>query len=422
MNLKKSLFTVAAVAVSFAFAQEAIENGDHGSGSVADKPTGFRFMNNRLTIKPYVALSYIYDSNIDTTSKANGDSIFCVQPGADFTWRGDRWELAGTLWYRYNAYCEYSDELGENSYGESLAYKWTNVSEEGKGWNLMLSERYQYVSQNDGLNSGSGRGIWRDREQTDVTGLLERRFTDRLHADVQGQYSWLDYKRDSSNYAPLYGWSEYAAGREAGYVASKWTDLLISGGYSHYLQKQGHGYKDYNNESQVWTVQGGLGSHATEKITYRALAGVSQLEYGGHNNADMGWTYQLSSNWRITRQLQASLLGNSFYQPSERSLGQAIKVYALSAGLSYLTFGDKMTFTGNVAWRYEESVYSDRYLAAGNDFDEDILSLRFGANYILNRWVSLFADITWEESWCGSGRDEYDYDRWRGTVGVRFHY
>ena len=387
--------------------------------SVADKPQGFRFFNQHLTIKPYVALSYTYDSNIDTTRHGTSDSIFCVQPGADFDWKGDNWALVGSLWYRRNAYCDYAHEMGENSWGESLAYKWTTSKQDERGWSLILSEKYRYTDQADSLTSG-GRGIWRDREALDITGVLQRRFTERLHAELLGQYSWLDYKNDTGKYAPLYGWSQYSVGVEAGYAASKWTDFLIAGGYSHYTQKKGRGYHNYSNESQVWTVQAGLGTHATEKITYRALMGVSSLSYGGHDNADCGWTYSLDANWRITRQLQFSALGKSFYQPSERTVGQAIKVYSLSGGLSYLTLGDKMNLTANVAWRYEDTCYNDRYLGYGNDFDEQILSFRLGANYTINRWMSVFADFTWEEEWCDVRA--YGYDRFRGTVGMRFHY
>ena len=420
-KLFSALVAVMAVAVA-GCAQEATENRDHGSGSMADKPRGIRpFDSQRLTIKPYVALSYTYDSNIDTTHHAADDSIFCVNPGADFTWQGDRWELAGTLWYRYNAYCDYSKEMGENSYGESLTYKWSNVSEDGKGWNLLLAERYQYINQSDSITYGDGRGIWRDREHLDANGVLERRFANKWHASVSGQYNWLDYKNDTGKYAPLYGWSQYAVGLEGGYIASPWTDLLIAGGYSHYTQKQGHGYRNYSNSSEVWSIQAGIGTRATERITYRALMGVSQLEYGGRGNTDCGWTYQLSANWRVTRQVQLSALGNSYYQPSERSLGQAVKVYSLSGGVSYLTLGDRMTLTGNVAWRHEQNVYSDRYLAYGNDYNEDYLSIRLGANYTLNRWMSLYADLTWEDNWCDN-YSNYDYDRFRGTVGVRFHY
>lgn len=388
--------------------------------SVADKPQGFRFFNQHLTIKPYVSLSYTYDSNIDTSRHAEGDSIFCIQPGADFEWKGERWALVGSLWYRRNAYCEYSNEMGENSYGESLAYKWTTSKQDERGWSLILAEKYRYSDQSDALGSGDGRGVWRDREALDASGILQRRFNERLHAEILAQYNWLDYKNDTGKYAPLYGWSEYAVGAQAGYAASKWTDFLVAGGYAHYTQKKGRGYRNYSNDSQVWTIQAGLGTHATEKITYRALMGVSWLEYGGHANADCGWTYSLDANWRITRQLQFSVLGKSYYQPSERTVGQAIKVYSLSGGLSYLTLGDKMTLTANVAWRYEDTCYSDRYLGYGNNFDEDILSVRLGANYTINRWMSVFADFTWEEEWCDVRA--YGYDRFRGTIGMRFHY
>ena len=310
--------------------------------------------------------------------------------------------------------------MGENSWGESLAYKWTTSKQDERGWSLILSEKYRYTDQSDALGSGDGRGIWRDREALDASGVIQRRFTERLHAEVMGQYNWLDYKNDTGKYAPLYGWSEWSAGAQAGYAASKWTDLLVAGGYSHYTQKKGRGYRNYSNESQVYTVQAGLGTHATEKITYRALMGVSWLDYGGHSNADSGWTYSLDANWRITRQLQVSALGKSYYQPSERTAGQAVKVYSLSGGLSYLTLGDKMTLTANVAWRYEDTCYSDRYLGYGNDFDETILSARVGADYVINRWMSVFANFTWEEEWCDVRA--YGYDRFRGTIGMRFHY
>ena len=388
--------------------------------SVADKPQGFRFFNQHLTIKPYVSLSYTYDSNVDTTRHAESDSIFCIQPGADFEWKGERWALVGSLWYRRNAYCEYANEMGENSWGESLAYKWTTSKQDERGWSLVLAEKYRYTDQSDALGSGDGRGIWRDREALDVSGVIQRRFTERLHAEVMAQYNWLDYKNDTGKYAPLYGWSEWSVGAQAGYAASKWTDFLVAGGYSHYTQKKGRGYRNYSNDSQVWTIQAGLGTHATEKITYRALMGVSWLEYGGHANADCGWTYSLDANWRITRQLQASALGKSYYQPSEGTVGQAVKVYSLSGGLSYLTLGDKMTLSANVAWRYEDTCYNDRYLGYGNNFDETILSFRFGADYVINRWMSVFASFTWEEEWCDV--KTYGYDRFRGTIGMRFHY
>lgn len=388
--------------------------------SEAHKPLGFRFGN--LTIKPYIAVSYTYDSNVDTAKHAEGDGFFMINPGADFVWKGERWELVGTIWYRYNAYCKYSDTLGMNSYGESLKYDWTSSNPGEKGWSLVLAERYAYISQNDDINASDGRGIWRDRQRFDVSGAIERRFTERWHADLTGQYDWLDYKNDTGRYAPLYGWSEVAVGLDVGFAASKWTDILLAGGYTGYRQKSGHnGYKNYSNDSQVYSIMAGLGTHATEKIQYRGLIGWSWLDYGGRSGTDSGWTYQLAANWRMTRQVQWSLLGSSYYQPNERAAGSAIKVYSISAGISYLTLGDHLNLNANVAFRYEENVYADRYMAAGNDYDETILALRLGASYTINRWVSVFAQFVWEEEWCDK-HDEYDYDRFRGTIGLRFHY
>ncbi len=390
--------------------------------SEADKPRGFRFFNQHLTIKPYVSLSYSYDSNIETTDKATDDNILMVSPGVDFEWVGDRWSLSGSLWYRYNYYCDYNDQMGENSYGESLTYAWTTSKSDEKGWSAVIAERYAYISQADSITSDEGRGIWRDRQTANVSGAVERRFTERWHAALSAQYDYLDYDNDTGKYAPLYGWQEYSFGLEAGFMLSKWTDLIVAGGYSGYRQDSSTGLSGYHydNESDVWSIQGGIGSRATEKITYRLLTGASWLSYGGKSNADVGWTYSLSANWRATRQLTFTALGSSYYQPSERQLGQAVKTYAMSVGVSYLTFGDKVNLTGDVAWRKEDQVYSD-YVGYGSNYTEDIFSARIGATYTFNRWVSLFANLIYEKDFCDEN-SAYEYDRFRGTLGIRFHY
>ena len=421
MKSRNSIFLCVSVAAVAAFAQQGVTTPQKET-----RPTGFRFFNNHLTIKPYVSLTYTYDSNIDTTHHAEDDSIFAVTPGADFEWRGEKWALTGSLWYRYRYYCEYNHDMGENSYGENLAFTYSSSQKNEKGWTLMLSERYGFYNQSDDLGSRNGRGVWRDRETFNMAGILERRFTERWHADVQGQYNWIDYKNDTGHYAPLYGWSQYSAGLQAGYAASRWTDLLVAGGYSRYDQKTNSRGQNlnrrYSNNSDSYSVMAGFGSHMTELITYRALMGASWFDYGNAGDTDCGWTYSLSANWRIHRQVQLSLLGSSYYQPSERSVGQAVKVYTLGGGISYLTLGDRLNLTANVSWRYEENVYSDSAYTRRQNYDETWLSARLGADYLINRWMSVFANIMWEEEWCGKGNSNYDYDRFRGTLGVRFHY
>ena len=420
MKVKSSLFCGLALVASVSFAQQGVTTPQKES-----RPTGFRFFNNHLTIKPYVSLTYTYDSNIDTAHHAEDDSIFAVTPGAEFEWRGEKWALTGSLWYRYRYYCEYNHDMGEHSYGEKLAYTYSSSAKDEKGWTLMLAERYGFYNQSDDLTSRNGRGVWRDRETFDAQGVLERRFTERWHADIQGQYTWLDYKNKTGHYVPLNGWSQYGGGVQAGYAASRWTDLLVAAGYSRYNQKtanQAGLTRHYSNNSDSYSVMAGLGSHMTELITYRALMGAAWFDYGNAGDTDCGWTYTLSANWRIHRQVQLSVMGSSYYQPSERYVGQAVKVYTLGGGVSYLTLGDRLNLTANVSWRYEENIYSDNAYTHRQNYDESWLSARLGADYLVNRWMSVFANIMWEQEWCGRGNKDYDYDRFRGTLGVRFHY
>jgi hypothetical protein len=97
-----------------------------------------------------------------------------------------------------------------------------------------------------------------------------------------------------------------------------------------------------------------------------------------------------------------------------------MKVQSLSAGVSYLTLGDKLRLAFDIAFRYEDTVYNDEIVSRGLDYHETIYSARLSANYTLNRWVSLFANIMWEDN--TSDNIYYEYDRFRGTLGVRFHY
>ena len=420
MKIQSSLVLGLTLVASAAVAQQGVTTPQKES-----RPTGFRFFNNHLTIKPYVSFSYTYDSNIDTTHHSVDDSVFAVSPGAEFVWRGEKWALTGSLWYRYRYYCEYNHDMGENSYGENLAYTYSSSEKNEKGWTLMLSERYGFYNSSDDLTSRNGRGVWRDRETIDAQGVLERRFTERWHADVQGQYNRIDNKNKTAHYVPLNGWSQYGARIQAGYAASRWTDLLVAAGYSRYHQETNSDMplsRRYSNNSDAYTVMAGLGSHMTELITYRALMGASWFDYGNAGDTDCGWTYTLSANWRIHRQVQLSVMGSSFYQPSERYVGQAVKVYTLGGGISYLTLGDRLKLTANVSWRYEENVYSDDAYTRRQNYDESWLSARLGADYLVNRWMSVFANIMWEQEWCGNGNKDYDYDRFRGTLGVRFHY
>ena len=420
MKLHLTTFSLVFLLAGAVMAQQGVTKPQTES-----RPTGFRFFNQHLTIKPYVSLSYTYDSNVDSDSSNEDDSVFAVNPAVDFQWQGAKWMLVGNIWYRHRYFCEFNDQMGENSYGESLQYRYSSSAQNAKGWSLMLSERYAFINQSDDLDSQGGRGIWRDRQTLDVSGVLERRFTERWHMDIQGQYSWLDYDNQTGRYAPLFGWSQYSAGAQFGYAASKWTDLLVAAGYSRYDQDIDFNdirtSRSYNEQSDAYSIQGGLGTRATERISYRALMGASWCESGGDGYTDCGWTYTLSANWRVHRQVQLSLLGSSYYQPSDQYVGQAEKIYNLSAGVSYLTLGDRLRLSANLMWRFNETCYADAVYTSRYKYDRTHLSARFAADYLLNRWTSIFAHVIWDDESTDTN-SYYDYNRIRGVFGVRLHY
>ena len=117
MKLRYTILPVAVLLVAgVASAQQGVTKPQTDS-----RPTGFRFFNNRLTIKPHVSLSYTYDTNIDADSSEVDDSVFAVKPAVDFEWHGSKWLVVGDIWYRHRYFCQYNDQMGENSFGEALA-------------------------------------------------------------------------------------------------------------------------------------------------------------------------------------------------------------------------------------------------------------------------------------------------------------
>lgn len=415
---RTSLFIGAAFLASFA------------EGDMMDRPRGFK-IGERMTLKPYVTLGFTYDSNHDQQHKDKATTSWVVNPALDLEYKADNWNLDLNVFYGYRAYSERARERNSHSYGESLRWVWSSAPRYEKGWTLMLAERFQRISEDDDLQTNNGRGLWRTRQTANINGAVQRRFNDKLHADLNASYYYLDYENEDGEYEPLYGWQRWTVGAEIGYAASQWTDIILAGGYQRYYQDNNRDYSGasdfygtngrYSHESQGWTVQGGLGSWATDRISYRVLAGWSAFEYGGGESTANGFTYTVSANWKITDTWNTMLLANSHYQPSERDYGSANRVDMVSWGLGKSLIRGKLRATLDLAYRKESRVYTDR---SSYDYDEDIFSGRFGLHYTFNRYISIYGNIEYQGCWFNgdTGSSNRDYDRFRGNVGVRLTY
>ncbi|MBQ6137595.1 MAG: outer membrane beta-barrel protein [Kiritimatiellae bacterium] len=414
------------LASAVAFAAICAQAGD------MDRENGI-MIGERLTIRPYVSLSYTYDSNVDSSKHGTDGSQWVVNPGFDAIYLAQNWMIDAAAWYQYHAYNHYSSQLNESGYGESLKWNWANSKSDEKGWKAMFSERFEQISQDDDMSDRHGRGIGRDRKEFHADGVIQRRINEYWHGSAIGNYYLLDYDNNMQKYATLYGWKRALAGAEFGYAPTKWTDFIIHANYQWYWQDNDEDSEaDYregsrrgrpvHSDSRGWTVMGGLAGHVSEKITYRLLGGWSRFEYGDGTKDIDGFTYEGSADWQIDSTLHMLALASSYYQPSEREYGAALKVYTASLGLGKSFVKGKVNGTLDLAYRHETHEYTEY---AEDDYDEDIWIFRLGLNYKINRYVGLFGRVEYqtEETSNGGARGhEWDYDRWRGTVGVRLTY
>lgn len=413
MNTKSIAFT-GALAVSMLMST--------GYADFVDRPRGFK-IGERLTLRPYVSLSYTYDSNIDSSRKKEKDSsIWVVNPGIGAEYIDDNWQVTGRAWYRYHAYSRYSDRLNQSSYGENLAFKWTDSLPNERGWTVMFSENFSQIAQDDDMTASYGKGVGRDRKSFQASSVIERRINEYWHAAAEGSFYYLDYENNMSKYASLYGWKRTTLGAEAGYTASPWTDFIFMGSYQWYEQDNTPGnLSRFSDKSDGITAMAGVGTRATERISYRVLSGWSRFNYAGDTDQINGWTYQGSAKWKISSTWNTMLLATSYYQPSEREASSAIRVDSVAWGLSHSMVRGKLNSTFDISYRKE----SHEFTVNQNSYNDDIITARLALTYIINRFCQVYGSVEYQTDMCDGNSaigNKYDYDRYRGTVGVRLTY
>ena len=399
-----------------------------------DRPTGIK-IGERLTLRPYVSLSYTFDSNVDQgrhSSKKAGSS-WSIAPKLGFDYKGENWNVAGSAFYQYHAYANYPHKLNNGSWGENMSIDWTTEDAEGRGWAFRLSEDIHRYSQDDDMTETHGRGIWRDRINLTGNAAIERRFTERLHAALTGSIYWLDYDNDENAYAPLYGWSRWTAGANVGYMISPKSDVYIAGNYQGYLQDN-HKRRSYGgsgdektgnvaNQSKGVSVHVGVQTRATERFSYNVSAGWSRFEYAEGLSSNDGFTYSAAGQWKLSDTLNLMGSASSYYQPSEREYGAALKCYTASVGLGKSFVRGKLSATADLSWRLEDHVYATY---RDDDYNENIWALRLGLNYTLNKYLGFFGSAEYQtEQSSGSDatrNNAYDFERWRLSLGVNITY
>ena len=393
---------------------------------VLDRPSGFK-IGERLTLRPYVSMSLTYDSNVNgssaSTDSDGGDFLWTISPSLWLHYNAETWSLILSGFYNYRQYFknEFADQI-HHTFGEDLRWNWANSTGTEKGWSLILGQSFQQISMADDMDLNDGRSYDGDSRQLQLAAAVQRRFNEHWHGDLNASYYWLNYDNDTSSRYAYYGWDRILVGAEAGFAPSRWTDILVSGSYQYYNQDNADEASGVGSSSQGFSLQGGLGSYMTDRISYRLLAGWSMFDYGDCGDKANGFVYTASGNWKIGETWNTMLLATSYYQPSERQYSSQSRVDAVSWGIAKTMVRGKLRATFDIRYRREtnESTQDSQW-----DYVLNIWTGRLGLDYTLCRFLSVFAYGEYQKSMndeADSRRGAYDYDRWRVTAGFRVQY
>ena len=398
-----------------------------GAGAeVLDRPSGVK-IGERLTLRPYVSMSITYDSNVNSgsgdSSGKQHDFLWTISPSLWLHYNAETWSMILSGFYNYRHYFDSSHETyNHHTFGEDLRFNWANSTGTEKGWSLILGQSFQQISMADDMTLDNGQNYSGDSRQFQLAGSVQRRFNQYWHGDANASYYWLNYDNDTRSSSAYYGWDRVLVGAEAGFAPSRWTDIILSGSYQHFSQDNADGNSAVGDSSQGLTLQGGLGSYMTDRISYRLLAGWSRFEYGDTSDAADGFVYTASGNWKIGETWNTMLLASSYYQPSERQYSSKSRVDAFSWGIAKVMVRGKLRATFDIRYRHETQ---ESAMDSSWDYNLNIWTGRLGLDYTLCRFLSVFAYGEYQKSMndeADSRRGAYDYDRWRITAGLRVQY
>lgn len=378
--------------------------------AVAQERRGFNF--NNLSVSPFINVEYIYDSNVESDKRGEkDDTIVRVNPGVDITYSGNNWGLKGNGWFSDDRYHKY-DDLNELRYGESLGF----YADSEKGLHFEINQRYVKSSQDDQRIANEAR--WRDRDELSLDSALSYQVSEKTSVTLSGSYDRLEYDNNPTKYSSdLYGSTRWTMGLELARRITEKSNLLLSGEYLIYKSDGGVTSANLDATSTGYSVMAGFGSAATKKIRYRVLTGATFFEFADSKQLT-GWTYSLDATWAINQKLALTVVGSSFFQPSESTQNQAEQIYALSAGMTYRPTR-KLSARFDLMGRREETSYNVN--GANATPTEHILSFRARVDYELARYITLYSGLEYLTK-MSDGANETEYDRYRGSLGLNLRY
>ena len=412
-----------------------------------------------VNLSPTLNIGVFYESNPDEVNENRKELMeaadenrydategFNIQPGLNLLLPGNQWKLSGRLVYTYeDDNTDYS--RSPEDWRETL--KFDGETDGGTSWALGQSAQQLSYQQYDEFSQD-------DRFGFGVDGMLGRQITDKSGLSVGAGYRLVDYEDDY-----LYDSDNQVYSLTFKHQLSEKTDGLLSLAYGINGADFDEVGSDIHPETgprrrldvdikdaTSYTASLGLGSRATEKISYRALIGMTayddfEYDYGEavdsldrgqelDNDKDTRYSvsYSLGLAWTPTDRFSLNLSGNSGYEPSEDVRNNSLLAYSLVGSASYRFFR-RVMLSGGVAYRYEDylrNVEEDEVdLFTGTDAEgqgqsrqDDQVNLFAGLTFGLTRYASFYVNGLYTVT--DSTIDDFDYDRYRISAGVALQY
>lgn len=406
INLSMALAAVAAVPVGMAVAQGALSSErDYGINA------------GRLNISPYVSAGVFYDDNPDFVRKGEKGGKFGteeeydsfgyrIRPGVDLKLPGNDVNLTGNAFYSLERYEEDFME-DRDEWGESLGFSYNAP----RDLDFKLNEHYRYVREQD---EDSVR--WDDRYEMGVGGSVHKGIGEKTDVTVSGNYSELDYDSET-----LYDWHRYGVGAALSRAVTEKMNAKITGRYSGSESDRQDGTAD------TWTGLIGVSSRATDKISYDLNVGFHQYTGFKGDNSKTTVAYSGDVKWAPTDKFNVSLNGSSEFHPSEDEALNSIRSYRVGLGASYRPV-ERWLFTSRLSLRQQDYTKpvkegSGTLMSSGiigRHRRDNYYTFSVGASFMLTKNASLNGNFIY--SFDDSTISDYEYDRWRATLGITLRY
>lgn len=386
----------------------------------------------RMNLSPTLDLGIFYDSNPDEVNESRkrameaaedveGDRFdsavgYNIQPGIILNMPGNRWSVSGRAYYIY--------EKDDSDYTRSPKDWMETLSIQGKtdgGFDWRLDETVQQLkyAEYDEFSQ-------EDRFAVRFGGALAKQLTDKSKLGIGAAYSTVEYDDEDAYDNEYLDFS-----MNFSHQLTEKTEALAVAGYGI------NSSEEEDSDAHEYNLSAGLGSRATEKLSYRALIGVTLYEDFEYENAEgvkedaeteYSLSYDLGVSWRPTERISVNLTGGTSYEAAEDVRSNALLASTLVGSVDYRLFR-RWLLSGGVAYRHEdymrnvdrggEDVFTGVDSGGESRTDQQIntyASLVFG----VNRYASLFAHGLYSVT--DSTIEDFEFDRYRISAGVALQY